>query len=295
MVFEWPMNVAHCAICGDDNVRRISKKGQFNEEVNVVLCKNDGFVYLSPRWDEAGYKQYYSQKYSSIFPQFDNQEDLIEEPYERVVSRINPHLKNTPSNALSIGAGKGCVLRLLKRQFENIDCSAIEPSEECRKYLSENFGYSILADDIGSNWDDGIEDVFDIIVLRHVLEHLLDPIDSLNKVRNSLNDSGIAYIAVPDMMYPKGSLKRYFFRAPHVSYFSKSTLSYFLNKACLEIIEIKEQDGELWCIVKPGNEDKTKTIPADNSSIQLNMIRKYKKSQRISEFKSFIARLIGRE
>ncbi len=295
MVFEWPMNVAHCDICGEDNVRKISKKGQFNEEVNVVLCKNDGFVYLSPRWDEEGYKQYYSQKYSAIFPQFDNQEDLIEEPYKRVVSRISPHLKNTPSNVLSIGAGKGCVLRLLKRKFENIGCSAIEPSEECRKYLSENFGYSILADDIGSNWEDGLEDFFDIIVMRHVLEHLLNPIDSLKKVRNSLNDSGIAYIAVPDMMSPKGSLKRYFFRAPHVSYFSKSTLSYFLNKACLEIIEIKEQDGELWCVVKPGDEDKTKTIPSDNFSIQLNLIRKYKKSQRIPEFKSFIARLIGRE
>ena len=105
----------------------------------------------------------------------------------------------------------------------------------------------------------------------------------------------MAYIAVPDMMSPKGSLRRYYFRAPHVSYFSKSTLSYFLNKSGLEIIEVQEEDGELWCIVKRGIVDSTKKVNLDNVSKQLDVIKKYKKTQRIPELKSFIARLIGRE
>ena len=295
MVFEWPMQVENCAICGENNVHKISKKGQFGEIVNVVLCKNDGFVYLSPRWNQEGYDNYYGQKYSSIFPQFDNQEEVIEEPYKLVVKRINLYFKNTPLNALSIGAGKGCVLRLLEKENENLDCYVIEPSEECRNYLFENFGYRILSDSINSEWQKGNEKKFDIIIVRHVLEHLLDPLNSLKKVRETLTHSGVAYIAVPDMMSPKGSLRRYYFRAPHVSYFSKPTLSYFLNKSGLEIIEVREDEGELWCLVKRGIVDSIKNVNIDNFSKQLDVIKKYKKTQRIPELKSFVARLIGRE
>jgi len=61
MAFEWPMQVENCAICGENNVHKISKKGQFGEIVNVVLCKNDGFVYLSPRWNQEGFDNYYGE------------------------------------------------------------------------------------------------------------------------------------------------------------------------------------------------------------------------------------------
>jgi len=295
MVFEWPMEDVDCAICGKSNIRKISNKGQFGEPANVVLCLNDGFVYLSPRWNLEGYNEYYSQKYSSIFPQFDNQEEVIAPHYGKVVERIKPYLENSPDEALSVGAGKGCVLRLLKENLPDLGCSVIEPSVECRKFLSENFGFSILGNDITDTWEDGNEEKYDIIILRHVLEHFLDPLNSLIKVRKTLSSSGLAYIAVPDMMSPKGSLGRYFFRVPHVSYFSLATLEYFILRAGLEIMEIKSQDAELWCVVKRGVEDMTIEVNPENTLKQLKLIRKYKRSQMFVEFKSFIARLIGRE
>ena len=77
-----------------------------------------------------------------------------------------------------------------------------------------------MSDSINSEWQKGNEKKFDIIIVRHVLEHLLDPLNSLKKVRETLTHSGVAYIAVP-MMSPKGA-RRYYFQ----SYFSKPTLSY---------------------------------------------------------------------
>ena len=72
-------------------------------------------------------------------------------------------------------------------------------------------------------------------------------------------------------------------------------ISYFLNKSGLEIIEVREDEGELWCLVKRGIVDSIKNVNIDNFSKQLHVIKKYKKTQRIPELKSFVARLIGRE
>ena len=56
------------------------------------------------------------EKYSSIFPQFDNQEEVIEEPYKLVVKRINLYFKKL--KCVDTGL-KGCVLRLLEKENEN--------------------------------------------------------------------------------------------------------------------------------------------------------------------------------
>jgi 2-polyprenyl-3-methyl-5-hydroxy-6-metoxy-1,4-benzoquinol methylase len=46
---------------------------------------------------------------------------------------------------------------------------------------------------------------FDLIILSHVLEHLLNPSVFLKKIKSILSDNGILYIEVPSL---EGILKR---------------------------------------------------------------------------------------
>jgi SAM-dependent methyltransferase len=81
---------------------------------------------------------------------------------------------------------------------------------------------------------------FDLIVMSHVFEHLLDPGRILNLIRTSLAPSGVLYIEIPNI--PVESLLRYpdhmwVPRAdnPHITFFSMRTLRKLLESAGFEL------------------------------------------------------------
>ena len=91
-----------------------------------------------------------------------------------------------------------------------------------------------------------------MIIFRHVLEHLLDPVAALEKVAQTLSAQGVLYIAVPDMMHPDGSLSDFWYRCVHTYYYSKPTLRRIAARAGLQPVAIQEESSELWAIFRKG-------------------------------------------
>jgi SAM-dependent methyltransferase len=84
-----------------------------------------------------------------------------------------------------------------------------------------------------------MEQRFDVIVLSHVFEHLLDPRGVLDLIRASLAPGGALYIEVPNI--PAESLLRFpdhvwapRFDEPHITFFSTATLYTLLASAGFE-------------------------------------------------------------
>ena len=80
-------------------------------------------------------------------------------------------------------------------------------------------GIRIISNDADSNWDENFKNFFDVIILRHVLEHFLDPSSILKKIYNTLNNRGTIYVAVPNNLLltrQKGWL-----RIAHTYYFNR--------------------------------------------------------------------------
>lgn len=83
-------------------------------------------------------------------------------------------------------------------------------------------------------FDDG---EFELIVLRHVLEHTADPTAALTEVRRVLAPGGLALIAVPDLDYWKGQRRRETYRyfrpddlgRQHFVYYTESSLRRLLE------------------------------------------------------------------
>lgn len=84
------------------------------------------------------------------------------------------------------------------------------------------------------------EGPFDVITSLQVLEHVEDPVGFLRNIKKHLKKSGTLYLELPnldDVLLTQYRVKEYedfYYREPHLSYFSKDTLRRALAKAGFE-------------------------------------------------------------
>lgn len=246
----------NCAICGADNTHEVSKKGQFGLPINLVLCKDCGLGYLNPRWDQASYLAFYQKEYDTYYrSELTADFKLLPKANNPILTRLTnwKHLPRDIKNILDIGSGAGQNLIDFKEQFPSANLFAIEPSPDSHKHLS-SINAKVVSGDVDSEWCKGEEDKYDLVIMRHVLEHFLDPVTVMKKVNKVLAPNGLLYLAVPNNLKPSKKLETHWFRVVHTYYFNKSSLYNLLALAQLEIIEVGEGDpfnqGEIFLLAR---------------------------------------------
>ncbi len=250
-----------CAVCGADDTDKICERGQFGLPTHLVLCKNCGLGYLNPRWTKERYIHFYTKEYDKYYrPEVYKTEQGLGKInyYLPVYERLTNFGTDTGKikRVLDIGSGDGNNLNYLMQQIPNAKYYAIEPSEQCRNTLS-SMGVNILGTDVDINFHKDYKGAFDLIIMRHVLEHFSNPVDTMQKVRHILKDDGIAYIAVPNnLKFGNGKLLDNWFRVVHTYYFTTHSLQNVFNLAGIEALSMQEGDDynqrELFAIVRKG-------------------------------------------
>jgi len=249
--------VIKCPLCKNDKYEIITSRGQYEIPLNVSICPRCGLVYLNPRWKKEVYNQFYKKEYDKYYRNYIfayNKTNYTEQ--EIIFRRVINFIPKKINNILEIGAGTGKNLIYLLNIFRNSHAYAIEMSERCLNILKFSSSINVLSNDVDSCWQKKFNKKFELIIMRHVLEHLLDPISVLKKVYASLNVNGIAYISVPNMMKPKRTLEKYWFRVVHTFYFSKYTLLEMMIKSGLKPMELGTENHEIYGIFyKSSNND----------------------------------------
>jgi SAM-dependent methyltransferase len=176
-------------------------------------------------------------------------------------------LKKSALSILDIGAGMGDSLTYLKNVVNpGANYYAIESSIHCIEHLKKQ-GIELLTNDVDDSWDMAHEEKFDFIIMRHVLEHFLDPATVLSKARKVLKPDGVLYIGVPNAKKPGWPLLGNFFRVVHVSYFSNVSLTSLLGQKGLKNIRIVEGDAydkhEIFSFCKKTTPVQQQTDPAE--------------------------------
>jgi len=243
-----------CAVCESRDNKTLFNGKNLNPSIYVAICKNCGLIYLNPRWKKEKYKHFYSNDYDNIHRDYLIKVDGKKSLQGRAVQISNrAGVDSNFKNYLDIGAGEGSVLEFFGNKNSNAVLSAIEPSEACHKILKDK-NIKLLSNDVDSDWHLGNENKFDFIILRHTLEHLLDPLSVLKKIKYVLSDNGLIYISVPNMMMPRSDnlLKKSWFIVSHTYYFSKSALLSLISRSGLKPVKIIDVDCELWGVFKKG-------------------------------------------
>ena len=256
---------ANCHICSSQSspeplrlYGRPLTTGQFGYQINPVICQC-GLVYLNPRWTSQTYDYFYKHYYDELYrlelkPDYGIQGVINNMVQVWKRTKHNP-ITNKISTILDIGCGSGYGLNYLKKKVPEASIFGIEASPDCCDIFRNKISGILIDTDINGPWADNYKGYFNFIIMRHVAEHLLTPVDSFKRIKKALAPNGIIYMAVPDMMHPRTVLRdynkwwEYYFRAVHPYYYSKDTFFATLRAAGLYPCAYGEENEELWCLV----------------------------------------------
>ena len=256
-----------CNLCGSSEYALIFKAKDLNycttdEEFNVVKCKKCSLVYLNPqpliieRYYPETYMPYkevigagidfkpYVRRALKIFYGYPATVKTSVNKLQNLHGLIGLNLKDKfffykvpyarHKKILDVGCGNGSYLLSLKKLGWDAETQlyGIDFPNEALTHLKEHEHINI----IGGNFFDAAlpENFFDVVAVRHVLEHLPDPASALKKAFALLKPDGIILINVPNF---KSFEAMVFFREKwrhiddprHLYHFSPKTLKKLLG------------------------------------------------------------------
>lgn len=79
---------------------------------------------------------------------------------------------------------------------------------------------------------------FDLIVMKHVIEHIADPLSVLRRARAALDEGGFLFVAVPtlDQLHRHGKKGHCLNRAHHVTAYTRRSLRQLLSRVGFTVL-----------------------------------------------------------
>jgi len=209
----------------------------------IVTCDECGSVYIDTEATQKHYCAYYDSGYSKTISYSDTFGDNVTNQYfDTIYSCIEKYI-SSESHILDMGAGRGefCTY-LLNKGYKNV--LAVEPSSVNCKYI-KNCGINCSQDDTFSI-NENLKNTFDLIILSHSLEHILDFRLALMNVKSMLKKDAVIYIEVPNSTrYADAKFPSYFFLTyEHILHLTQRT---FENIANVYGITLLESNSYLKC------------------------------------------------
>jgi SAM-dependent methyltransferase len=218
-----------CPVCGseDSSVIRdlelvVPEKFSLQHTFSINRCVQCGAVFhdVNPQPSRDDYYESYTGSETAGY-QVSEDQTRFNELTLGFLERTS--LKMKESAIADIGCSYGITLMSLReRGFDNL--YAIDPDRAAIKYLSDQ----AIPGRAGSILDPfpELEKRFDLVILRHVLEHLDAPRNAILNVEKWLKPGGRIYIELPDLTRYQacGPFPGYYFEYEHINHFSLFSL-----------------------------------------------------------------------
>ena len=227
-----------CQLCRSAKVKIIRHTLRYNIKRKVCQCQKCEFVFLESlkSRDERYYQsKEYRKHYGPRLDKAAKAEEIfnIYLPFQpAIINKISPVLK-PHHKILDIGCSTGHFLHSLKGKVKTR--VGLELNKEHVSFINKNLDFKVYSEPLENLIMK--EAPFDIITCLQVLEHVDEPINFLQAIAKNLKPGGYLYLELPnldDVLLSGYQIKGYedfYFREPHVSYFSVKTLKNLLDKA----------------------------------------------------------------
>jgi len=137
----------------------------------------------------------------------------------------------TGKNLLEIGVGAG--QSILWFEEEGFDVRGIEPDGRNVFMINDKLKKGKVIESSVEIFS--TDEVFDVIWMSHVLEHLIEPTKFLKRIKNNLKNDGIFFIEVPNCEY-EPMLQSSIQKNPHLFHFTKKALSKLVENIGYKIL-----------------------------------------------------------
>ena len=247
-IYKYAKSICACGSTGEFSDTEICSHDRFGMTARNVACKNCGLIRLDPHLDQESLELFYRDHYRSLYTGLkstDNAEKVFNAQYitgQNYYNYIKSNIDNIDSykNVLEIGCSAGGILKVFSDTGHQ--CVGYDYDYEYMKYGKEK-GLNLInggVDSIHGN------ELFDIVIASHVLEHLPDINTKINKILKLIKPNGILFIAVPGLLNQKYYVGKrasfqYWAQAVHIWWFSYETLSNLMSKFPVTIISGDQQ------------------------------------------------------
>ena len=234
------LETLNCINCKSLNYKELYANDRHGINQQTVLCNTCGLVYSNPRMSEESLNYFYSSNlYREVYEASDNFEHDFSKRTKQVEKNIRINKPNFNKyypqlfldficslnidykTVCEIGAGYGANLLFFKNIGKEV--FGLEPSKTAVKIAIDN------QINIKQGFVKDIENKYDLIILKHVFEHLYNPLKYLEKIRFHTNK--YLFIEVPGNSRRLASIQN-----AHNFYFTKNTLHKIVTKAGFNII-----------------------------------------------------------
>tara|TARA_B110000467_G_C18326404_1_gene489364 strand:- start:2013 stop:2891 length:879 start_codon:yes stop_codon:yes gene_type:complete len=210
-----------CKLCGLRNIRKYISSKDFRlkssiDDHSLLNCNDCNFIFLN-------YKNAQGYLYSeSFFLKIDFLTKINYFFWKKNIKSIKKkYFDNKKINILDYGCGSGGLVKYLSKDF-NID--GYDPFKQFSDN-QKNFYHSI----------DSIDNKkYNLIILSHVIEHIVDLDLEIKALANLLDNNGIIIFEIPNIKSLEYNLyKKYFFHLDlprHLNFFNKDNISIFFKK-----------------------------------------------------------------
>ena len=230
----------NCLICRDSSFNEIGQVDRYGFYYPTGICRHCGNVQQIEYYDNDTLSDFYTNYYRDIYL---NQapQDLFEEQYARgssILSFVTPYIPKS-AHILEIGTGAGGILKAFK-DAGTYDVHGVDFDERYIEYGNSK-GIEITQGGI-EKMGDGKK--FDLVILSHVLEHIINPSDFLKDTRKLLKDGGKIYIEVPSLNHVSRGGYDFdlllYYQNAHVIHFSVDSLCALIRQCGLNVLKMND-------------------------------------------------------
>lgn len=270
----------NCVICDNDIFKNISQSDRYGFEYITGICQKCGNVQQYYYYDDLTIKNFYCNYYRDIYSSLSPSE-LFSQQYMRGKQVYNFVKEILPPNAsvLEIGTGAGGILKYFQNNKNIKEVQGVDFDE---RYINYGISQGINIKPEGmSSLDSSHYKKYDLIILSHVLEHITNPKEFLEEVKQFLKENRFLYIEVPSLESVNKGAYRYqlslYLQNAHFIHFSVPSLSLMLSKAGYEPIK---KDDSIRAIFVESKSYTEKTSYQESLEYQSCLLEKIERKKR---------------
>lgn len=245
------VNMISCPVCCSFDSRLFLKKNGYD----IKICSDCQTLYVSPRPTLADLTSFYNRQ------DYYQSSDLGYLCYlgEEKQRRIEAQKRLRIINSLLPIKGKlldlGCAAGFFLDEAHNSGWFVVgtELSNDMRQFAFHKLGVHVFSDtNIFKSYS------FDVVTMWEYIEHLVDPLNELQSIRNLLKTNGVICISTPNtahLQLDQNPQAWWEFKPPaHLTFFTAKTLQQLVETAGYEILQINFHtpmlpvSGARWCV-----------------------------------------------
>lgn len=228
-----------CTLCGCEDTEKIDSliRNADNDTYKMYRCNccETHFLYPRPQGEEL--EEYYDgtfreQVHSKVYYEKEHMDKVFKRFYSeaiRRVDRVKSELKPTDC-VLEVGCSVGYFMKAVSEYVGKV--YGTEWDKKAGQYIKDTFPDFKVA---MNPQDFGVK--FDKIFMFHVLEHIENPADFLESLKELLKPGGVIYIEVPNVddvlvkTYKCKEFLEYYYKLAHIYNFNEKGLRFIFDKA----------------------------------------------------------------